>query len=170
MKRTRCFMFFSILFQRTNVKFFKPTFKFVKRSCTICMNIYENIQHYMDIYDEIFILWHPIFLNLSIHWHKDFRYSIELFLMCHYYIKRSFVRSFTFFIILRRTRSSTFFIPISHIRYIYRQLYSLKSWSIHPKVVVLLFSKFCIKNTSTGIQFLLTFNSQLPLLSSHFTP
>ena len=66
------------------------------------MQIYENIQHPMDIYDEIFILWHTIFLNISIHWHLEFRYSIELFLMCHYYITRSFARSFTFFIIFEK--------------------------------------------------------------------
>ena len=66
------------------------------------MKIYVNIQHSMDIYDEIFILWHSIFLNLSIRWHLEFRYSIELFLMCHYYITRSFARSFTFFIIFEK--------------------------------------------------------------------
>ena len=67
------------------------------------MNIYENIQHSMDIYDEIFILWHSIFLNLSIHWHLESRYTnIELFLMCHYYITRSFARSFTFFIMFEK--------------------------------------------------------------------
>ena len=81
--------------------------KFFNLSYTICMKIYETIQHSMDIYDEIFILWHSIFLNLSIHWHLEFRFSIELFLMCHYYITRSFARSLTFFI------------PISHVRYIY---------------------------------------------------
>ena len=85
-------------------------------SFIICMNIYENIQHYMhglDIYDEIFILWHPIFLNLSIHWHLKFRYVCNVSL---YYI----TRSFTFFLLfLKRTRSLTFFIPISRVRYIY---------------------------------------------------
>ena len=100
------------------------------------MKMYENIQHPMDIYDEILILWHSIFLNVSIHWHLELRYSIELFLncetnkflnwilnlnfkLCHYNITRSFARSFTFFIISKRTSSSTFFIPISHVRYIY---------------------------------------------------
>ena len=91
------FYVFSILFS-TNVS----ESKFFNLSYTICMKIYENIQHSMDIYDEIFILWHSIFLNLSIHWHLEFRYSIELFLMCHYYITRSFARSFTFFIIFEK--------------------------------------------------------------------
>ena len=66
------------------------------------MKIYETIQHAMDIYDEISILRHSIFQNLSIHWHLEFRYSIELFLMCHYYTTRSFARSFTFFIIFEK--------------------------------------------------------------------
>mgnify|MGYP006359631633 CR=1 FL=1 len=97
MKRTRSFTFFSILFL-ANVS----ERNFFNLSYTICMKIYENIQHSMDIYDEIFILWHSIFLNLSIHWHLEFRYSIELFLMCHYYITRSFARSFKFFIIFEK--------------------------------------------------------------------
>ena len=42
------------------------------------MNIYENMTS-MDIYDEIFIIWHSLFLNVSIHWHLDVWYSIELF-------------------------------------------------------------------------------------------
>ena len=42
--------------------------------------------------------------------------------MCHYYITRSFARSFRLLrslLFLKRTRSLTFFIPISHVRYIY---------------------------------------------------
>ena len=56
----------------------------------------------MDIYDEIFILWHSIFLNSSKHWHLQFRYKLDSFLMCHYYITRSCARSFTFFVILEK--------------------------------------------------------------------
>ena len=78
----------------------------------------------MEIYDDIFILWHSIFLNLSIIWHLEFRYSIELFLMGHYYITRSFARFFTFFIIIfGKERKNAFFNVlysyISHVRYIY---------------------------------------------------
>ena len=80
----RSVTFFSILFLANVIKR-----KFFNLSYTIWMKIYENIQHSMDIYDEIFILWHSIFLNLSMHWQLEFRYSIELFLMCHYYITRS---------------------------------------------------------------------------------
>ena len=94
LKRTRSFMFFSILFS-ANVS----ERKFCYLPYTICMNMYENIQHSMGICDEIFILWYSIFLNLSINWHLEIRYSNELFVMCHYYITRSFARSFTFFII-----------------------------------------------------------------------
>ena len=49
-----------------------------------------------------FSFYDVIFLNLSMHWHLEFRYSIELFLMCHYYITRSFARSFTLFIIFEK--------------------------------------------------------------------
>ena len=61
-------MFLSILFlANVNER------KFFNHSYTFCINIYENIQHSMDIYDEILILWHSVFLNLSIHWHYEFR-------------------------------------------------------------------------------------------------
>ena len=60
---------------------------------------------------------------------KSLDHSTKLFLMCHYYITSSFARSFSFFIIFEknaffneRTHSLTFFIPISHIRYIYEHL------------------------------------------------
>ena len=49
--RTRSFKFFLILFL-ANVS----EREFFNLSCAICMKIYENIQHSMDIYDEIFIL------------------------------------------------------------------------------------------------------------------
>ena len=49
--------------------------KFFSLSSTTCMNIYENIQHSMDIYNEISTLRHSIFLNLSIYWHLKLRYS-----------------------------------------------------------------------------------------------
>ena len=56
------FTFFSILFL-ANVS----ERKFFNLSYTIWMKIYENIQHSMDIYDEIFIILYfilYIFLNL----------------------------------------------------------------------------------------------------------
>ena len=116
MKRTRSFTFFSILFL-ANVS--ERTFFIL--SYTIWMKIYENIQHSMDIYDEIFIIWHLIFLNLSIHWHLEFRYSIEyIVLNCVtiilHVLFHVLLRSLLF---LKRTRSLTFFIPISPVRYIY---------------------------------------------------
>ena len=87
----------------------------------------------MDIYDEIFILWYSIFLNLTIHWHLEFRYSIELFLMCHYYIARSLACSFTFFIIFKKNAffsSFTFFIIFEKNAF-FNVLYSYFSHSIH---------------------------------------
>ena len=87
-------------------------------SYTICMRIHENIQHSRDIYGEIFILWHSVYLNLSIHWNIEFRYSIELLLMCHCYITRSFAQSFTFFIFPEK---NAFF----------NVLYSYSSRSVH---------------------------------------
>ena len=84
------------------------------------MQSYENNQYSIDIYDDIFILWHSIYINLSIHWHLEFRYSIALFLMCHYYILHVLLyvllRSLLF---LKRMRSLTFFIPNFHVCYIY---------------------------------------------------
>ena len=108
-------MFFYILFN-----IIVSERKFFNLSCTICMKICENIQHPIDIYDEIFILWHLIFLNLSIHWHLEFRYST--WIVCNvpvYYITHSFACSFMFFIIFEKNTFLTFFIPISHVRYIY---------------------------------------------------
>ena len=51
LKRTRSFTFFSILILANVIER-----KFLNLSYTICLKIYENIQHSMDIYDEIFIL------------------------------------------------------------------------------------------------------------------
>ena len=44
--------------------------------------------------------------------------------MSLYHISRSFEYSFTFLICLKRTRSLTFFIPVSHARYIHGEYYS----------------------------------------------
>ena len=67
------------------------------------MNIYENIQHSMDIFDEVFISWRSIFLNLSVNWHLEFRYSTWIVLdVSLYYITRSFARFFTFFIFVEK--------------------------------------------------------------------
>ena len=47
------------------------------------MNIYKKyIQHFMDIYDEIFIVWPSIFINLSIYTDissLDTQYLFEFF-------------------------------------------------------------------------------------------
>ena len=97
LKRMYSFTFFSILFWAS-----VSECEFFNLSYTICMKIYDNIQHFMDIYDEIFILRHSVFPNLSMHWHLEFRLIIELFSMCHYYITRYFARTFTFFIIFEK--------------------------------------------------------------------
>ena len=68
---------------------------------------WEQVQHSMDM------LWRLIFIGMirsilskfiNTADTLEFKYSTELFSMCHYYITSSFARSFTFFIIFEKNR------------------------------------------------------------------
>ena len=109
--KKRSFTFFSILFL-VNISERKFIIQFV-------WTFMRKFNISMDIYDEIFILWPSIFLNLSIHWHLE-RYSTWIvFNGSLYYITRSFARSFTFFFFkehgLQRSLFSTFLVLYGRI-------------------------------------------------------
>ena len=54
--------------------------------------------------------------------------------MSLYYITHSFARSFTFFIFSKRTHSLTFFVPISHVRYIYESKKDMSESKMKPRL------------------------------------
>ena len=96
----RSFTFFSKLFLANVSKC-----KFLNLFYTIGMNIYENIRHSIDIFDEISILWRSIFSSSSIRWHLKFRFRPELCLcmwLCLYIILHVLLCSSLF---LKRTHS-----------------------------------------------------------------
>ena len=99
--------------------------------------MYENLWEHSTFYGHLW--WNFMtfniskFINTLTFSHLEFRYSIKLFLMCHYNITRSFARSFTFFITFEK---NAFFNVLYSYIYFSRSLHLwnhplMKSWTRH---------------------------------------